>query len=111
MLDPSLEVREKHFGELLESTPEGITRSQLQTAFENTAHEFHGVDVEMNQRYKSNAVYLADEAPRPPPPNDPVLEHEITTYPGSRLPYAWLNTRCPGKRISTIHLAGIVASH
>lgn len=60
----------------------------------------------MNQRYESQAVYLADEQPRPPLPEDPVLEHEITTYPGSRLPHAWLNTKLPGKQFSTIDLAG-----
>lgn len=35
-----------------------------------------------------------------------MLEHEITTFPGSRLPHAWLNTRVPGKKFSTIDLAG-----
>ncbi len=60
----------------------------------------------MNQRYTSEAVYLTDEKARPPLPADPVLEHEITTFPGSRLPHAWLNTKLPGKKFSTIDLAG-----
>ena len=107
MLDPSLKVRQKHFAELSEATPEGVARRQrLQKAVNNTAHEFHGVGVEMNQRYTSPAIYLADEGPRPPLPEDPVLEHQITTYPGSRLPHAWLNTKIPGKKFSTIDLAG-----
>jgi FAD binding domain len=110
MMDPSLEIRRKHFGELSEASTEGIARRQrLQAAIKGTAHEFHGVGVEMNQRYLSSAVYLADEDARPPFPDDPVLEHEITTYPGSRLPHAWLNTKLPGKQLSTIDLAGHAA--
>ncbi|TVY85272.1 2,4-dichlorophenol 6-monooxygenase [Lachnellula suecica] len=107
MLDPSLEVRIKHFAELKEATPEGVARRQrLQAGVKGTAHEFHAVGVEMNQRYESKAIYLNDEGSRPPLPENPVLQHEITTYPGSRLPHAWLNTRLPGKQISTIDLAG-----
>lgn len=34
------------------------------------------------------------------------MYHEITTFPGSRLPHAWLNTKFPGKQFSTIDLAG-----
>lgn len=107
MMDPSLEVRRKDYAQLSEATPEGkARRAKLQAAIKGTAHEFHGVGVEMNQRYESKAVYLEDESPRPSLPSDPVLEHEITTYPGSRLPHAWLNTKLPGKQISTIDLAG-----
>jgi hypothetical protein len=107
MMNPSLEVRRKEFAQLSEATPEGATRrAKLHAAIKGTAHEFHGVGVEMNQRYESQAVYLSDEEPRPPLPADPVLEHEITTYPGSRLPHAWVNTKLPGKQISTIDLAG-----
>jgi hypothetical protein len=106
MMDPSLEVRRKHFAELSEATPEGISRRERhQTAIQGTSHEFHGVGIEMNQRYDSSAIFLEDEALRPSLPSDPVLEHEITTYPGSRLPHAWLNTKLPGKQFSTINLA------
>ncbi|KAJ9665023.1 hypothetical protein H2201_004888 [Coniosporium apollinis] len=107
MMDPSLSVRKQQFAELSSATSEGRKRrARLQAAIEGTAHEFLGLGIEMNQRYESSAVYLADEGPRPPLPVDPVLEHQITTYPGSRLPHAWLNTRVPGKQISTIDLAG-----
>lgn len=107
MMDPSLEVRKKEFAELSEATPKGVTRREkLQSAVNQTSHEYHGVGVEMNQRYVSKAIYLEDETERPALPEDPVLEHEITTFPGSRLPHAWLNTRSPGKQLSTIDLAG-----
>jgi len=107
MMDPDLEVRKKLFAELGAATPEGVARRErFQKAIKGTGHEFHGVGVEMNQRYESGAIYLDDEGPRPPLPANPVLQHEITTYPGSRLPHAWLNTSLPGKQISTIDLAG-----
>ena len=60
----------------------------------------------MNQRYESSAVYLDDEEARPEFPANPVQEHQITTYPGSRLPHAWLNHRIPGKKFSTQDVAG-----
>jgi hypothetical protein len=37
---------------------------------------------------------------------DPVLYHQPTTYPGARVPHAWLNTTIPSKAISTIDLTG-----
>lgn len=107
MLDASLEVRRKRFAELSAATPEGVQRrARLQKVVERTAHEFHGVEVEMNQRYESIAVYLADKGLRPRGPEGPVLEHKITTFPGSRLPHAWLNTRVLGKKFLVISLAG-----
>ncbi|KAI8938087.1 hypothetical protein NX059_005758 [Plenodomus lindquistii] len=100
--------RVEAFNELRAATPQGELRRQLlRDAIAGTSREFHAVGWEMNQRYVSRAVYLKDEAaPRPPLPEDPVLYHEITTYPGSRLPHAWLNTRIPGERISTIDIVG-----
>jgi hypothetical protein len=107
MLGSSLEIRKQQFAELSEATPGGKERREnLRISIDGTSTEFHGVGVEMNQRYESSAVYLCDEGPRPPLPVNPVLHYAITTYPGSRLPHAWLNTRCPEKPISTIDLAG-----
>lgn len=107
MMGSTLEDRKRNFAELSQATPEGISRrARLQEAIKGTSREFHGLGVEMNQRYHSNAVFLADEGQRPPLPADPVLEHEITTFPGSRLPHAWINTKLPSKQLSTIDLAG-----
>lgn len=96
------------YTELKAPTKEGRERrKRLQEAVQGTSHEFHGLGVEMNQRYESSAIYVADEKEgRPPLPEDAVLQHEVTTYPGSRLPHAWINTRNPGKLFSTIDLAG-----
>lgn len=81
-------------------------RQEFQKGIENTSREYHGLGVEMGQRYVSAAVYLDDEGAPPPPPEDPVMELQISTYPGKRLPHAWLNRRMPGKKVSTIDLAG-----
>lgn len=42
----------------------------------------------------------------PPLEGDPILDHTRSTYPGSRLPHAWLNKSIPERPISTIDLAG-----
>lgn len=83
-----------------------LRRQAFQAAIENTETEFHGLGIEMNQRYSSDAVFQADQGPAPPPPEDTVRTHQVTTYPGRRLPHAWLNSRAPGKRVSTIDVAG-----
>lgn len=75
-------------------------------AIDYTCHEYlaHGSD--MNQRYQSAAVYLENAGESPPLPADPTLYHEPHTYPGVRLPHAWVNTAIPGTQVSTIDLAG-----
>lgn len=107
MLEPDAARRSEILAEFDDPGEKGRKRRQaFQQAIENTTTEFHGLGIEMNQRYISNAVYQADQGSPPPPPQDPVKTHQITTYPGRRLPHAWLNTRSPGKRLSTIDLAG-----
>lgn len=81
-------------------------REAFQQGIKHTASEFHGLGIEMNQLCQSSAVYIADETKPREEPADPVKSHIITTYPGSRLPHAWINTRIPGERLSTIDLAG-----
>ncbi|EME50257.1 hypothetical protein DOTSEDRAFT_41381 [Dothistroma septosporum NZE10] len=103
-----VEERKKQHAELSEASDAGrARRKRLQEAVAYTAHEFGGIGVEMNQRYESGAIVLHDEKEaRRLPPEDPVLEHQISTYPGSRVPHAWLNKRCPlDAPISTIDLA------
>lgn len=107
IMEPTIEASKAAVDELSAPTPAGKKRrALLKEGIEGSANEFHGLGIEMNQRYESSAVYLADEEPRPPLPRNPVQDHEITTYPGSRLPHAWLNTRLPAKKFSTIDLAG-----
>ena len=109
MAEPNVEKRKEILAEFDDPGPKGRQRrAAFQRGIENTATEFHGLGVEMNQRYASHAVYLADETGPPPLPDEgkEVKQHVITTYPGARLPHAWLNTRAPGQPISTIDLAG-----
>ncbi|KAI9714324.1 MAG: hypothetical protein M1820_000285 [Bogoriella megaspora] len=109
MLASTPSERTSLFNELSAATPAGAQRRQaLRAAVENTASEFHGIGIEMNQRYSdSTAIDTTDEKDsRPLLPDDPVLHYQISTYPGARLPHAWLNTRSPGKQFSTIDLAG-----
>ncbi|KAL4748419.1 hypothetical protein BDW72DRAFT_195796 [Aspergillus terricola var. indicus] len=111
MLGASLEERQLALQELAEPTVAGRERRQtLQKAVAHTAHEFHGLGIEMNQRYESPGIYDADEADPFALPGraaeDPVLYYEPNTYPGCRLPHVWLNRAIPGQPVSTIDLAG-----
>ena len=60
----------------------------------------------MNQWYKSSAVYLADEGPQEPFTGNYLTQARVSTYPGNRLPHAWLSKDVPSKEISTVDLAG-----
>ncbi len=58
----------------------------------------------MNQRYASGAV--VGDGQTPPPPNaDMELYYQPTTFPGARLPHAWVYDR-QGARHSTLDLCG-----
>ncbi len=52
-------------------------------------YEFDAHGVEMNQRYRSGAV-VADGSPSRHFDRDPELHYQPTTWPGARLPHAWL---------------------
>jgi 2-polyprenyl-6-methoxyphenol hydroxylase-like FAD-dependent oxidoreductase len=108
VLPKDVEERKRQHAELSAPTKAGRTRrKKLQEAIAYTAHEFGGIGIEMNQRYESGAIYLKDEKEaRRPPPDDAVLQYQLSTYPGSRLPHAWLNKRVPVEPISTIDLVG-----
>lgn len=111
MLPADVSERKQALQELSSVTPEGRKRRvTLQTAVRNSGHEFHGLGVEMNQHYDSDAIYPADEThpfsrTGSAAEND-VLYHDPNTYPGCRLPHVWLNTAIPKERVSTIDLAG-----
>jgi 2-polyprenyl-6-methoxyphenol hydroxylase-like FAD-dependent oxidoreductase len=109
LTQPTVKERMAVLAELKASTKAGRARRKLlNDAIDGTAHEFHGIGVEMNHRYTSDAVYVDDETePAPQWPEDKVLYHRPSTYPGSRLPHAWLNKRVPLKKhVSTHDLAG-----
>lgn len=107
MLELDAEIRRKILQEFDDPGEKGRSRREaFQKGIENTATEFHGLGIEHGQLYRSGAVYTEDETKTAPKPVHEVFDYVISTYPGKRLPHAWLNTRAPGRRISTIDLAG-----
>lgn len=99
----------QHIKDLSSGTPEGAAcRARLHAAFEGMRQEAESLGATMNQWYVSTAVYLDDESqPRPPLEGNRLVQIQVSTYPGSRLPHAWLDqwsTR--RKEISTQDIAG-----
>ncbi|CAO2652337.1 Nn.00g006200.m01.CDS01 [Neocucurbitaria sp. VM-36] len=109
MTEPDIEKRRSILREFEDAGELGRQkRKEFYEAIAKTSIEFHGLGVEMNQHYDSNAVVLHDESGKLSTPlnDEEVQHHKATTHPGSRLPHAWLNTRVPTQKISTIDLAG-----
>ena len=108
MLETDVSARRVILAEFDDPGPKGRRRrEEFQRGIEHTSTEFHGLGIEMNQFYTSNAVYRQDEKTSRPEAMDSVKVHHVTTLPGSRLPHAWLNTRAPrDAMLSTIDLAG-----
>ncbi|KAK3988995.1 FAD binding domain-containing protein [Cladorrhinum sp. PSN332] len=97
--------------ELKSADPAGVARRErLREGLRLVRSEYNGLGLEMGQRYESSAVYLDDENEPPITSEkvaaDPILHHGPRTYPGCRVPHAWLNKAVPGRQISTIDLTG-----
>jgi hypothetical protein len=110
-LPEDVATRRQILEELRVATPKGQKRRHaFQQAISITSHEFHGLGVEMGQVYSGRGIYNADEQQPYKRPGraaeDEVLYYEPSTYPGCRLPHAWLNKTVPTKPVSTIDLAG-----
>jgi 2,4-dichlorophenol 6-monooxygenase len=87
-----------------ENSPAGAeARRKLMAAIELKNYEFNAHGVELGQRYRSDAV-VPDGTPEPEYTRDPELYYHPTTWPGARLPHAWLEHR--GAKVSTHDLAG-----
>jgi 2,4-dichlorophenol 6-monooxygenase len=84
-------------------TPEG--RAQLRAELDKMRYEYHAHGVELNRLYESSAV-CAEASRRKPHERDSELYYQPSTYPGSPLPHAWLGSRLPRPRQSTLDLAG-----
>lgn len=107
LLDTDMQKRKVILSEFDDPGEVGRNRRLLfQQGIEKTSTEFHGLGIEMNQLYQSRGVYVADETAPRKEPEDAIKHQVITTYPGSRLPHAWINSRVPGIQKSTIDLAG-----
>ena len=88
-----------------DDTPAAETqRAALREAIAFKVYEFDAHGVEMNQRYRSSAV-AADGQPEPAFTQDRELHFEQTTWPGARLPHAWLFGE-GNRKASTLDLCG-----
>ena len=79
-------------------------RAAIRQAIAAKVYEFDAHGVEMNQRYRSEAV-LADGQPEPAFEKDAELHYQPTTWPGARLPHAWIFAD-NGTKVSTLDLCG-----
>jgi len=79
-------------------------RAALREAIAFKVYEFDAHGVEMNHRYSSSAV-ATDGKPEPAFTRDRELHFEQTTWPGARLPHAWVFDNGNGKA-STLDLCG-----
>jgi len=88
-----------------DSTPEAeAQREALNAAIAFKKYEFDAHGVEMNQRYSSSAA-VTDGQIEPDFTLDADLHYQPTTWPGARLPHAWLFDEA-GDKHSTLDLAG-----
>ncbi|MDB5524707.1 MAG: tfdB [Rhizobium sp.] len=81
-----------------------IQRAAIREAIAYKVYEFDAHGVEMNQRYTSSAV-ITDGQPEPVFARDAELHYQPTTWPGARLPHAWVFGR-DGQKVSTLDLTG-----
>lgn len=109
MMAETPDERKRAHGLLTEASAEGeAQRRRLHEALEKKMGEGKSLGLCMNQWYESSAVYLDDEpGPRAVPEGfDRISEPHVSTYPGTRLPHAWLDTPVRRRAISTHDLAG-----
>jgi len=88
-----------------DDTPEAEEqRKAIREAIAFKVYEFDAHGVEMNQRYASDAI-VTDGEPEPPFDKDPELHYHPTTWPGARIPHAWVFAE-GGRKASTLDITG-----
>ena len=80
-------------------------RDAIREAIAFKKYEFDAHGVEMNQRYKSDAV-VTDGQMEPDFTLDAELHYQPTTWPGARLPHVWVFDHETGAQVSTLDLCG-----
>ena len=80
-------------------------RAAIRDAIAFKRYEFDAHGIEMNQRYKSAAI-VTDQQMEPAFDLDAELHYQPTTWPGARLPHAWVFDRDTGAEVSTLDLCG-----
>nr|URG42903.1 PieE [Streptomyces conglobatus] len=90
--------------ELEEDTKEGqARRDALAAATRQIDYQVNAHGVELGYRYRSGAT-VPDGTPEPVREDDPELYYQATTWPGARLPHAWLEDG--RRRCSTLDVTG-----
>ena len=79
-------------------------REAIRKAIAFKVYEFDAHGVEMNQRYRSDAI-VTDGQAEPAFAKDAELHYQPTTWPGARLPHVWV-FGADGRKVSTLDLAG-----
>jgi len=79
-------------------------RKAIADAIAFKKYEFDAHGVEMNQRYKSDAI-VGDGTEEPPFDEDAELHYQPTSFPGARLPHVWVFDD-QGHKTSTLDLCG-----
>ncbi len=93
-----------NMAKLKDNTPAAAEqREKLRKAIDFKSYEFNCHGVEMNQRYASSAV-MGDGTPEPAFSRDKELYYQATSWPGARLPHAWLEKNA--RQLSTLDLCG-----
>ncbi|WP_170474097.1 FAD-dependent oxidoreductase [Ruegeria arenilitoris] len=80
-------------------------REALRQAIAFKKYEFDAHGVEMNQRYRSDAI-VTDGQMEPAFDLDAELHYQPTTWPGARLPHVWVFDHDSGAQVSTLDLCG-----
>lgn len=102
----SPEQMQRNLAARSEGTPEAERqRAAIRDAIAFKKYEFDAHGVEMNQRYHSAAI-AAEGQPEPAFSRDADLHYHPTTWPGARLPHAWLYRHDTGAAVSTLDLCG-----
>ena len=95
----------KNMDERKQNSPKAEKQRQaLREAIAFKKYEFDAHGVEMNHRYKSNSV-LTEGDKEPEFKKDKELFYQPTTYPGSRIPHAWVYDKT-GVKHSILDLCG-----
>ena len=99
------EVMQANMDKRCDATPGAERqRAAIREAIAFKKYEFDAHGVEMNQRYKSSAV-VTDGQMEPAYELDAELHYQPTTWPGARIPHAWVYDR-EGAKHSTLDLVG-----
>ena len=95
----------KNMDERKQNSPKAEKQRQaLREAIAFKKYEFDAHGVEMNHRYKSNSV-LTEGDKEPEFNKDKELFYQPTTYPGARIPHAWVYDKT-GVKHSILDLCG-----